>query len=68
MSAHDPQGYELAAFNYFKELQPDCQDSHLPMFLDNFTAIFISINQSFYYFFTIIWFISVNMTSRRKNR
>lgn len=36
MSAHDPQGYELAAFNYFKELQPDCQDSHLPMFLDNF--------------------------------
>ena len=36
MSAHDPNGYELAAFKYFKELQPDCQDSHLPLFLDNF--------------------------------
>lgn len=36
MSAHDPQGYELAAFKYFKELQTDCQDSDLPLFLDNF--------------------------------
>ena len=38
MSAHDPQGYELAAFNYFKELQPDCQASHLPLFLENFKS------------------------------
>ena len=36
MSAHDPQGFELAAFKYFKELQTDCQDSDLPLFLDNF--------------------------------
>ena len=36
MSAHEPQGYELAAFKYFKELQTDCQDSDLPLFLDNF--------------------------------
>ena len=36
MSAHDPQGYELAAFGFFKELQPDCEDSHLPLFLENF--------------------------------
>lgn len=36
MSAHEPQGYELAAFKCFKELQTDCQDSDLPSFLDNF--------------------------------
>ena len=36
MSAHDPQGYELAAFKLFKQLQPDCKDSDLPLFLDNF--------------------------------
>lgn len=38
MSAHDPQGYELAAFNFFKELQPDTNDSHLSLFLDNFKS------------------------------
>lgn len=32
----EPQPYELAAFGYFKELQSDCQDSDLPLFLDNF--------------------------------
>lgn len=36
MSAHDPQPFELAAFKCFKELQTDCQDSDLPLFLDNF--------------------------------
>ena len=36
MSAHDPQGFELAAFRLFKQLQPDCKDSDLPLFLDNF--------------------------------
>ena len=38
MSAHDPQGYELAAFNFFKELQPDAKDSDLQLFLDGFKA------------------------------
>ena len=36
MSAHDPLGYGLTAFGFFKELQPDCQDSHLPGFQENF--------------------------------
>ena len=38
MSAHDPQAYEGAAFNFFKELRPDTNDSHLPLFLDNFKS------------------------------
>ena len=38
MSAHDSQGYELAAFKLFKQLQPDCKDSDLPLFLDNFKS------------------------------
>ena len=38
MSAHDPQAYELAAFDYFKELQPDTDDSQRPLFLEHFKS------------------------------
>lgn len=36
MSAHDPQSFEMSAFNFFRELQPDTNDSHLALFLEHF--------------------------------
>ncbi len=36
MSAHDPQSFEMSAFNIFRELQPDTNDSHLALFLEHF--------------------------------
>ena len=34
----EPEPFVLAAFALFKELQQDCQDSDLPLFLENFKA------------------------------
>lgn len=36
MSERVPQDYELAAFKFFKELQPDCEESDQQLFLDNY--------------------------------
>ena len=36
MSTHVPQDFELSAFNFFKELQADCQDSDLSRFLETY--------------------------------
>ena len=36
MSAHDPNGFELTAFELFKEIMPDCTDDDRQLFLDGF--------------------------------